>query len=60
MFPASMLASLDLNNDEPLILKEAKLDENHKLTLIFNKNLLRIKKEYIDKFIDERIIYIGA
>ena len=28
--------------------------------LTFNTNLLRIKPEYVDKFIDEIIIYLGA
>lgn len=60
MFPSSLLSSLDLNNNEPLILKDAKLDEKHKLKLIFNKNLLRIKKKYVDRYIDETIIYLGA
>ena len=30
------------------------------MKLFFNQNLLRIKPEYVDKFIDESIIYLGA
>lgn len=54
------MSSIDFANNEPLSLVKASIDFNHVLTLKFNKNLIRIKKEYLDKLIDESVIYLVA
>lgn len=60
MFDPSTFANIDPNNPEPLIFKKAHLKFDHTLTLTFNKNLLGLKKRYVDMFVDSTVIYLGA
>ena len=60
MFDQKAMSSVDFSNNEPLSLITASVDLNHLLTLKFNKNLIRIKKEYLDQLIDETIVYLVA
>lgn len=60
LFDPSVFASIDPSNPEPLIFKKAHLKYDHTLTLTFNKNLLGLKKKFIDMFIDSMVIHLGA
>ena len=60
MFDSKDMSSVDFSNNEPLSLIKASLDLNHLLILKFNKNLMRVKQNYLDELIDETIVYLAA